>query len=139
MEAKLIMIVDDDADDREIFCEALHEVDTSVQCISCSSAMEALELLRSAQQPAPDYIFLDLNMPRMNGKQCLQELKAMDKLKNMEVIIYSTSKMPDDVKETKKQGAVHFVTKPYRFSDVRSVIRSVLLQDWGHIESTEST
>jgi CheY-like chemotaxis protein len=135
MVVKMVMIVDDDADDRELFCEALYEVDTSIQCIACASGMEALELLKSSQHIVPNYIFLDLNMPRMNGRQCLQELKQMETFKQMDVIIYSTSKITADVKETKMQGAVHFITKPCSFNDLRTIIRTVLSNNWAKLNN----
>lgn len=122
----MVMIVDDDADDRELFCEALHEVDTSVQCIACSSGTEALNMLKGGPQLVPDYIFLDLNMPRMNGWQCLHELKRMDGFKDVAVVIYTTSKIPEDTRNSKNRGALHFITKPNSFSDLRLMIRTVL-------------
>ena len=136
MAVKIVMIIDDDADDREIFCEALQEVDGSVQCISCSSGAEGLEILNRPDQALPDFIFLDLNMPRMNGKQCLQELKQTDKLKDLPVFIYSTSKIADDVKTTQQHGAVYFITKPCSIKELRHTIRTVLSNNWSKLDSS---
>ncbi len=128
MAVKIVMIIDDDADDRALFCETLQEIDSAVACIECSGGIEALEILKRPQQTLPDYIFLDLNMPRMNGKQFLQELKNNEDLKEVPVIIYSTSKIEADVKSTHQQGAVRFITKPYTMSDLRQTIRDLLLE-----------
>lgn len=126
MPVKIIMIIDDDADDRAIFCESLQEVDPTVACIACSSGMEALELLKNSHQALPDFIFLDLNMPRMNGKQFLQELKKNEKLNEVPVIIYSTSKTDADEKSTRQQGAVHFITKPCSMREMRQTIKEII-------------
>lgn len=106
-----VLIVDDDDDDKEMFIEAASEINFSVDCIQVSNGQEALQLLKK-EEFTPDYIFLDLNMPRMNGKQCLEYLKKNEKLKSIPVIIYTTSKRHEDKEETKKLGALHFITKP---------------------------
>ena len=86
----LFFIVDDDSDDQELFMEAVNEVDDSIKCVSASDCEEALELLKNRRMYLPDIIFLDLNMPRLNGKQCLAELKKQSHLRGIPVIIYST-------------------------------------------------
>src|SRR4051794_40368807 len=112
---KTFFIVDDDIDDQELFMEAVSEVDQSIECISASDCEEALDLLKSGKVVLPDMIFLDLNMPRLNGKQCLAELKRQANLKHIPVIIYSTSSEKKDIEETTKLGAAHFLTKPNKF------------------------
>lgn len=122
----IIMIVDDDEDDVELFCDALKEIDQEVQCISASNGEEALLKLNNDGSRLPDYIFLDLNMPRLNGKQCLKRLKISSRLRDIPVIIYTTSKLKEDVEETRQLGAVHFLTKPNRANDLRKAIISIL-------------
>jgi CheY-like chemotaxis protein len=112
---KMVMIVDDDSDDIEFFCEALIEIDASVQYMTAISGDDALNKLRSKDKILPHFIFLDLNMPRMNGKQLLKELKKDYLLKDIPAIIFSTSSTPKDVEETKALGAAHFLTKPSSF------------------------
>ena len=68
-------LVDDDADDVSIFKEILREVNPSIALVSAADGQEALKFLKHQQDNYPDVIFLDLNMPRMNGKECLSELK----------------------------------------------------------------
>jgi len=118
------MIVDDDEDDIELFCETVKELDNEIECISASNGEDAIRKLED--EPLPDYIFLDLNMPRLNGKQCLQRLKVNTRLRDIPVIIYSTSKLKEDMEETSRLGAVHFLTKPDRVSDLRMAIASIL-------------
>jgi len=119
------MIIDDDSDDSELFCETVHDIHPDIQCISMISCPDALNFLKKSMQ-LPDLIFLDLNMPRMNGKQCLEELKKNDRLREIPVIIYTTSKIQDDVLETKRLGAFDFITKPFRTTDIRKAILKVL-------------
>jgi CheY-like chemotaxis protein len=105
-------LVDDDADDLEIFSIAAAEVQRSIVCVTAVDGVDALQKLRSNERFTPDFIFLDLNMPRMNGKQTLVEIKKIPRLATVPVIIYSTSARPLDVEETLQLGAFHFLTKP---------------------------
>lgn len=105
------LIIDDDDDDREMFIEAVAEIDISINCKTSTSANDALQML-AKDQIIPDFIFLDLNMPRMSGKQCLSQLKKNEKLSAIPVVIYTTSKLAEDKEDTKKLGATHFITKP---------------------------
>ena len=123
---KKILIVDDDADDVEIFCEAIAEIDPAIKCDSAENGEEALKLLRNAFYDQPDFIFLDLNMPRMNGKQCLAELKKDPQLKDIPVIVYTTSKLDEDFQETSRLGAMLFITKPTRLTKLVEAITFVL-------------
>ncbi|CAN5643300.1 response regulator [soil metagenome] len=108
---KVIMIVDDDSDDRLLFSEAVEEMNSSYSCIEAKNGVDALTILNKVTK-LPDFIFLDLNMPLMNGKECLIELKNKVRLKNIPVIIYSTSKYKGDLDETKILGAVYYLVKP---------------------------
>jgi CheY-like chemotaxis protein len=109
--AKNCLLVDDDDDDREIFCLALAQADPSMKCSVARDGVEALAMLTSASD-IPNYIFLDLNMPRMNGKECLREIRKTDRLKDVPVIIFSTSLLQKDIMETQTLGASSFITKP---------------------------
>lgn len=106
-----VFIIDDDDDDKEIFCEAMADISGSSVCLAASNGQEALHKLQHIAA-LPDFIFLDLNMPRMNGKQCLVHLKKDQRLASIPVVIYSTSKLQADREETKELGAVYFLTKP---------------------------
>lgn len=127
---KTFFIVDDDIDDQELFIEATNEVDKTIKCYSASSCEEALETLINDKIPIPDLIFLDLNMPRVNGKQCLMELKKVATLKDIPVIIYSTSSEKRDIEETASLGAAYFLTKPNKFDDLCKSLSFVISQDW---------
>ncbi|OIN59183.1 response regulator [Arsenicibacter rosenii] len=109
---KMCFLVDDDIDDQEIFAMALHKVDPAIACIFANDGIDALTKLQQDQSFIPHYIFLDLNMPRMNGRQCLVELKKIDRLSQVPVIMYSTSSEQKDISETKALGATDYVAKP---------------------------
>jgi CheY-like chemotaxis protein len=108
---KKCLLIDDDEDDKEIFCIALKQVDPSIDCVTASDGREALSILNNASY-TPDYIFLDLNMPRMDGKECLTEIRKRDRLARVPVIIFTTSSAERDKEETKRLGANSFITKP---------------------------
>ncbi len=122
---KIIFLIDDDIDDQEFFLEAVKEVDPDIECHLASSCDEGLELLNNSSV-LPDYIFLDLNMPKVDGKKCLLELKKNARSKDIPVIIYSTSSLKKDIDETKAMGAVHFLTKPAAFRELCESIENVL-------------
>jgi len=127
---KTFFIVDDDIDDQDLFIEAVSEVDNSIECLSASDCEEALDLLKNKKIGMPDMIFLDLNMPRLNGKQCLAELKKEAHLADIPVIIYSTSSEKRDIEETSRLGAAHFLTKPNKFEELCKAISYVVSKDW---------
>lgn len=120
-----LLIVDDDPDDVELFMEAVSVVAPSVKCISMQDGKEALEFLIKATS-LPNLIFLDLNMPRLNGFQCLKEIKRISRLSIIPVVIYSTSKQEEDETESRKLGAVEFITKPTHFEDICKAIKKTL-------------
>src|SRR5690349_21352887 len=96
---KVILFIDDDTDDLNFFCEACSVLDSSITRITCSSAIEALEMLKKPGAIIPDFIFLDINMPIMDGKKCFLELKKIDKLRHVPIIMCSVSKYLEDQEE----------------------------------------
>jgi len=125
-DAKFFFIVDDDQDDIDIFIEAVNKVDPSIKCIGVLNGKEAIQKL-TATLLLPDIIFLDLNMPRIDGRQCLSEIKKIEKLNHIPVVIYSTSSYEKDRRDTKELGASYFFTKPYNFIDLCKIISSIAL------------
>ena len=121
-----VLIVDDDADDRKLFIEAVKEVDRHIECITANDGQQALEVLREPAGQLPDFIFLDLRMPRYNGKRCLQEIKKDERLKHIPVIIYSTSREVEESQELKAMGAVYFISKPSNPDEIYYLVSFVL-------------
>jgi CheY-like chemotaxis protein len=122
-----VLIVDDDEDDRDLFSEALNQIDPSITCSMAKDGEEALRMLKLHRVRKPDMIFLDLNMPRINGIQCLKELKNDFALCNIPVVIYTTSKLKADKEITAKLGAVDFISKPTSFTILVSTLKTVLV------------
>jgi CheY-like chemotaxis protein len=110
MYRKKIMIIDDDSDDRFFFKEALTITLDSIECVEANGCVDALEKLKMTEN-LPDFIFLDINMPRIDGSECLKNLKSNEKLKHIPVIVYSTHFSEASEKEFYKLGASRCLTK----------------------------
>lgn len=109
-------IADDDEDDRELFISALKQIEGTNTCSSAANGADALRQLADETMPVPDFIFLDLNMPRINGRQCLEKLKTGNhRLEKVPVIIYSTTSNETEAAELKKLGAAFFYKNPINF------------------------
>ncbi|HZH37288.1 MAG TPA: response regulator [Flavisolibacter sp.] len=121
-----ILIVDDDADDRELFIDAIKEVDSEIECTTAVDGKQALEQLKNSYDSLPDFIFLDLRMPRLSGKKCLLQIKNDERLKSIPVIIYTTSRDVEEAKELQELGAVHFISKPGDPEEIYYVVSFVL-------------
>jgi CheY-like chemotaxis protein len=119
-----VFIIDDDDDDKEMFCEVIADISDCTACMSAANGQEALRLLQNVDK-LPDFIFLDLNMPRMNGKQCLSQLKKDERLAPIPVIIYSTSRLQAEREETKELGAKGFLTKPNSAKQLKKELESI--------------
>ncbi len=114
-----IFFGDDDPEDVEFFQEALRELFPSVKI---TIAKDGLELLEFLQVVIPDMIFLDLNMPRMSGMECLRTIRENAGYKHIPVIIYSTSAEDRHIEEAYALGATRFVQKPLRYEDIKDRI-----------------
>ncbi len=128
MDAQIIclLLADDDRDDHLLFGEALSELLFSTQLSTVNDGEQLMQQLTEQPAPLPDVLFLDLNMPRKNGLQCLEEIKRDEQLKHLPVIIYSTSLKEDVVDLVYKNGAQHYIRKPAEFSQLKKVIHYAL-------------
>jgi CheY-like chemotaxis protein len=123
---KKILIVDDDNDDSSLFCEALKEVGPATICYIAEDGNVALEKLSNREIECPDIIFLDLNMPVMDGWEFLNRLKSMEKFKDIPVIIHTTSAQRLHKKQAMAMGALCFVTKLYDFKELKYMLSIVI-------------
>jgi CheY-like chemotaxis protein len=120
-----ILYADDDHDDCDILRDALNQIDPSINCHFASNGIEALDMLDHAQV-LPDYIFLDINMPLMNGTKCLSELKKNQRLRDIPVIVYSTT-ITDEVRlELYNLGANSVLEKPNDIHELESILAGVI-------------
>jgi CheY-like chemotaxis protein len=109
---KKCFLIDDDLDDQEIFLMALQEIDENISCHFANNGIEGLEKLNQDHSYIPDYIFLDINMPKMNGMECLPEIKKLNHLQGVKIIMYSTSADKRMMHESRTLGANDFLVKP---------------------------
>ena len=129
---KNIFLAEDDADDRMFFEDALKEVTIPTHLTLANDGLELMSNLETViEPPPPDVIFLDLNMPRKNGFQCLEEIRNTPKLKDIPVVIFSTTTNEDAVNKTYQHGANHYICKPQSFELLVKAIETVLtLEMW---------
>ena len=120
-----VLLIDDDEDDQEIFVSAVKQVAASVVCDCFDNATKALQDL-TAGILIPDVIFLDLNMPGMNGQQFLVEIKKRSDLSNIPVIIFSTSSQPNTIQLMMSLGAHDFITKPSDYDKLLNILKPLL-------------
>jgi len=122
-----ILLADDDNDDSLFFKEALDELQLDARLTTVHDGEQLMLLLVETAENLPDVLFLDLNMPRRNGFECLREIKQDPLLKALPVIIFSTSFEQDIVDRLYALGARHYIQKPSRYSEIRKVIYQSLI------------
>lgn len=119
------LLADDDPDDAQLFCEALRQIAGVMECYKVEHGGEVIELLSGGKIGKPDVIFLDINMPVMNGWECLQELKRDAVYQSIPTIMYSTSSAKRDIDQAYRMGAFLFLTKPEDFRELRKILEIV--------------
>lgn len=118
------LLVDDDTDDSDLIFEVLNEINSTVKYTYAMEGPEALALLDNGYMPS--IIFLDINMPGMNGWQCLSKLKADDRFKDIPVVMYSTSSYQHEIEKAFELGALAFFTKPNHYSLLKKNMQIIL-------------
>jgi CheY-like chemotaxis protein len=127
---KRILMVDDDADDRKIFHEIIHNLDASLEVVLATSAPEALKLL--LLPPKPDLIFLDLLMPGMDGIECLTKMKANKRTGRIPVILYTSSENAMERKLAMRLGVFDIVIKTSNLENLTNRIRQLVSLEHHH-------
>jgi CheY-like chemotaxis protein len=117
-----ILLADDDTDDCIFFKEALGELFLSAHLTTVHDGEQLMQLLTNETIVLPHVLFLDLNMPRKNGFECLTEIKLSKRLKHLPVIVFSTSFEQEVVNQLYKNGAQYFIRKPSEFSQFKNII-----------------
>lgn len=134
----LILLADDDPDDRILFKDAIDQISNDIVLHSLPGGVELMNHLLDETNPLPDLIFLDLNMPRKNGFECLEAIRQNERLKNLCVIIYSTSSQFKDILETLNKGANLYFTKPSTFPDLVSRLKKIFTLNWDELKPRRS-
>ena len=120
------LLVDDDADDAGIFCEAMAETHPEIECNWATDGKDALNKLNNNLISKPDLIVMDINMPGMNGWECLTKLKADNAYKDIPVVVYSTSSHKRNTEIAKDLGALSFFVKPDNYTLLRGLIQQLV-------------
>jgi two-component system response regulator len=127
-----ILMADDDPEDRMMTQEAFEESRLANDLRFVENGVELMDYLHRrgkfadpASSPRPGLILLDLNMPKKDGREALQEIKSDPKLKNIRVVVMTTSKAEEDILRTYDLGAASYVTKPVTFSALVDVIQTL--------------
>lgn len=128
---KNIFLTDDDSDDCMLFSEALQEIfpNSKTKLTITHDGVKLMQALKDTVPPAPEVIFLDLNMPRKNGFECIEEIRNTDEYKNIPIIIFSTTSNNDIVEKTYQHGANYYICKPQSYSLLKKTIAFVLSLD----------
>ena len=125
-----ILLADDDEDDRSFFREALTEAAISAELITVEDGRQLTDYLSATENPPPDIIFLDINMPLKNGKICLREIRNNEKFNDTPVVMFSTSSHPNDIAETWADGANLYIIKFEFFGHEVNMLKSVFSANW---------
>jgi chemotaxis family two-component system response regulator Rcp1 len=124
-----ILMVEDSPSDTQLAIEALHEAKISNRLSHVEDGVEALEFLRRQgpyqDAPRPDLILLDLNLPRMDGRQLLEEIKQDPDLRIIPVVVLTTSRSEQDVLRSYQLHANCYITKPVDFTQFMHVVKSI--------------
>ena len=127
-----ILLADDDEDDRHITREALEHARVVNDLYAVEDGVELLDYLKrrgkygdAAHSPRPDLILLDLNMPRLSGREALEFIKQDAELRSIPVVVLTTSREPDDIDRLYEIGANSYVSKPVTFSELVEIMRTL--------------
>jgi CheY-like chemotaxis protein len=126
---KTIIYVDDDEDDRDIFTEVMRSVDPTIELVLAKDGADVLEKLQVMKHPI--CMFIDMNMPKMNGLQLLKILKNDLGLSPIPVFILTTALTPNQTKEIKTTGAHDYLIKPSNFEDFKNLLKNNLAKYFG--------
>ncbi|CCG54247.1 Probable two-component system response regulatory protein [Flavobacterium indicum GPTSA100-9 = DSM 17447] len=125
-----IILADDDEDDRLFFTDAFDEIKINTKVQTFNDGVELMEYLQKDEAILPQVLFLDLNMPRKGGIECLHEIKQNNKFKDIAIAIYSTSSSEQDIEETFISGANIYIKKPNDFAALKKVLSDVVTINW---------
>jgi len=131
-DTKYILLADDDDDDTMLFVEAIEQLKTKVNISVANDGQELLSILDG--KTTPDAIFLDLNMPKKSGIECLKSIRSDKAFERVPVVIYSTSQNKKDIDACFNAGANNYIIKPYDFDDIISILKMLFDQPESKLE-----
>ncbi len=122
----VFLLVEDNPADVALIHEILDEFSLAHECVTARDGVEAVAHLRDASSPLPDFVLLDLNLPRMDGREVLREIRGDPALSHLPVIIHSTSGAVADVNDAYRMHANSYVQKARTLDEFREKVRSVV-------------
>jgi CheY-like chemotaxis protein len=122
--SKLILLIDDDEDEGYFFKEALKKMNSSFECMYMQNAQNGIKLLNSLM---PDFIFIDINMPKMDGFECLSKVKKIKNAENIPVILYSTGADKELRNQALTLGAADCIAKTNSINSLAEALKKILL------------
>ncbi len=125
-----VLLADDDEDDRRFFVEAFNEIKMRTKVKTVNDGDLLMKHLNNESLPLPDLLFLDLNMPMKNGFECLYEIRHSKRLKDIAIVIYSTSGSEHDIEEAFVRGANVYIKKPNDFTSLKNILKKVMQINW---------
>ena len=125
-----IILADDDEDDRLLFTDAFKELRINTKVNTFNDGVELMDYLNSPNAILPNILFLDLNMPKKNGIECLHEIKKIEKFSDIAIAIFSTSSSEEHIQETFVQGANIYIKKPSDYLTLKKVLAEVITINW---------
>ncbi|WP_166966085.1 response regulator [Yeosuana marina] len=125
-----IILADDDEDDILFFTDAFDELKINTRVNTFNDGEELMNYLNDDESLMPDVLFLDLNMPKKTGIECLREIKTSDKMSGIAIAIYSTSASEEDIEKTFVLGANIYIKKPNDFKKLKKVLSEVVSINW---------
>lgn len=126
-----VWLCDDDADDHYVFREALGQV---IPGAALTIYHNGIELLHQLRRQKPDILFLDINMPLINGLEALKEIRENELAKDLPIIMYSVSEQTIDINNSYHFGATLYMIKPMVFQDLVRQLRLIFELDWSTAE-----
>lgn len=126
--APRIFLADDDEDDCILFQDALLELNPDSELVIAKDGVEIIETLVEKTPPPPDFLFLDINMPRKNGLDCLKEIRnsESDKMNQIPIVMFSTSIAQAHIDRAYLEGATYYMKKPSTFEELSKAIKKVI-------------
>lgn len=125
-----IILADDDEDDRDFFSDAFKDLKMQNKVSLFNDGLQLMNYLNEPEAVLPHILFLDLNMPFKSGLECLYEIKANERLKNIAIAIYSTSASDEDVEATFVSGANIYIKKPSNFEALKKILKEIVTINW---------
>ena len=130
MSSLKVLLADDDIDDRMLFEEAFSEIASDASLQTVKDGKELLSYLLNSQAQLPDLVFLDLNMPILNGHNCLEEIRSNARMNDIFIVINTTTASPKEIDLVYENGANLFFIKPHSFEELKKSIKVILNMDF---------